>query len=458
MRVLSFREALGGPWSGNLTGWLVLLIPSSLLVILQESATDFPGWGPIVVLALAEHLASGVVVGVVVLLARARWRIIPLGVLFPMWIAAGAARGVVWAILVTTVGNDSALIQYRIATWVAISVLWSPLFAYTLAQLDHRRHMIGALDAARRDLAADRARMELSARERKSELMAIVQRTISPVIREIHRSLNAVSPGADPSALTAMGERLSVVAYDAARLIAPEQALEEQSTRPSERAPLISALDFPQNRPLLTAGLTGLILVPLVVPDTLRVHGLVAALGTLGALAVLTVTLATTLAALRWVRSRSGKPPEWVFALAFLIPGLAGSLALFVVLQGIPSDRLVAVLVILPLGALFTGACLSAAVGLANSNQDLVDEVSRAVSDAIACRRTSASADQRARKQVAELLHGPVYGRLSACAMALNFNAAALDDADSPKGAEVTQTVLEYLSAASRDLDTLAST
>ena len=460
MHVLSVRESLGGSWAGNFAGLAILFLPTSLLVILQEMTTNSSSLPLAIVLAVISHLAAGLVIIGSVQLLRLRWTStgIPIPLMVLVWIAAGAARGLVWALWHLWVLGGEPEFLYRILVWVAISAIWSPLFTYTFAQLDHRRTLLSALTAARVRRATERARADQSSRERRAELVAIVQRTIGPVIRELHRSLHAVSGGLTESSTAAMGSRLSSVAYDAARLVAPDREPEVAvADLLPERAPLSAALDFQLERPVYAAFLAGVALTPLVLPDALRFYG--PAFGLSLAIAILTIVvgLAVVLAALRRVRLRRGRVSWPTTLLVILIPGLVGSAVLISIPEGIPVATFIPLALILPIGGLFCGANVAAAVGLASSNEDLAARVETVERETQTLTLLSEEADQRAREQLAELLHGPVYGRLSACTMALNFHAEALAKGDTSRSDYITGQVLEYLSAASRDLDALAS-
>ena len=52
---------------------------------------------------------------------------------------------------------------------------------------------------------------------------------------------------------------------------------------------------------------------------------------------------------------------------------------------------------------------------------------------------------------MAQLMHGPIQGRLAACVMALNFHASTAET--DPEGAErIMESVLDHLQAVSREL------
>lgn len=456
--MLSVRESLGGAWAGNLPGLAILFPPLALLVVLQELTTNSSGLGMALGLAAFSHLAAGIVILLAVRTLRIRWKIIPLGFLAAIWIVAGATRGTVWALWHLWVLDGNPDFAYRILVWVAISAVWSPLFTYTLAQLDHRRLLLTALTTARVRRANERALSDQSARQRRADLVATVQRTIGPVIHELHLSLHAVTHRLTESSSTAMGSRISAVAYDAARLVAPDHDFKPAALElPPRRAPLSAALDFQLERPVYAAFLAGVALAPLVLPDALRFYGPTFGLSLGLAILTIVVGLAAVLSGLRRVRLSRGRVSWPAMLLAILIPGILGSVVLISIPEGIPVATFLPLAILLPFGGLFCGVTVAAAVGLTFSNQDLAARVATIEAETNTLAAQSAVADQRAREQLAELLHGPVYGRLSACTMALNFHAEELARGDSSRSEYITNQVLEYLSAASRDLDALAS-
>lgn len=457
MHVLSVREAMGGRWAGNLAGWLLLLFPTTLLVVLQEVTVGASNALVAIGLGLVEHVAAGVVVILVLWPARRRWRIIPLPVVIAMWAAIGVARGAVWGAWHAWVLHDSPDFAYRIAVWVAISVVWSPLSTFTFAQLDRRRTLLGELTAARLARARERARLDLSARARRQKLVSTLQSTLGPVIAELHQSLSNITPRLTEGAVEAMADKVSAVAYDTARLVAPDVPPETEEAPVVHRAAISAALDFPPDRPLLAASLSVIPLVPLIVPDSLRVSGIAFTLVVLLALSVIVVLLALCLQLLGWARLRFGRTSTPVLVLAFLVPGAVGSLVIAALPVGPPVATTLPLLALLPFAAAFAGSAVATAVGLAYANEDLVTRVRAIRDEADQLVELADEHERQARAQLAELLHGPVYGRLSACVMALNFHAEELANGDTTRSAAIVRTVLDYLDAASRDLDSLAS-
>ena len=434
-----------------------MLVPSTALVVLQETTIGASSFWQALALGLIQHLAVGLVLVIVVLPLRRRWPIIPLTLAIAVWALLGVTRGAIWGAWHAIVLQDDADFGYRIVIWVTISLVWSPLYTYLLAQLDHRRMLLGELTACRVARVHEQARAEQSTMERRSRLISTVQATIGPVIAELRHSLSAISGRLTDASLEAMAAKVSAVAYDTSRLVSRETPPVTHSAAVVQRAPISAALDFPPDRPVLAASLAGLVILPLVVPDSLRSQGPGFALVTLVAISVVVVLLALGLMLLRWTRIRFGRPTVIILMLAFLIPGAIGSL-LISAFPGPPLTVTLPLLILLPVAAAFAGSNVAIAVGLAYSNQDLAVRIAAITAETDLLVALADEADRRARERLAELLHGPVYGRLSACVMALNFHAEELAAGDSSRSETITETVLDYLDAASAELDALAST
>ena len=128
MRAFSVGEAMGGPWAFSLAGWLVLFPPSAALVILQESSTQFPNFGYVLVSAGIQHLAAGLIVlpGALVLRRRSR----PL----PLWSSyqhvdrqIGVARGLIGGVMEFEFADTSPNFPLRLSVWLLASWVWIPI-------------------------------------------------------------------------------------------------------------------------------------------------------------------------------------------------------------------------------------------------------------------------------------------------------------------------------------------
>jgi hypothetical protein len=460
---LSVRDALGGRWSWDLLGWAIMLLPGVLVVTLQEaSLLPVPPptlLGVILVSSAVQSLVAGAATAALVTVARRRWPILPLGVALTTWLTIGVARGLSGGFVAELLTGAAPLFAERILSWVLVSVIWMPLFVYAIAQLEHRRRLLSELASLRREFTREDTRARGSATELRNTILVTVKDSIRPVIDEIRRSLVAVSGGGDSDDLEAIGRRLSTVSSDAERLLVvdsehPTECL-ALDARPA-RASIAAALAIELRLPGRTSLISGLAIVPAVIPFVIAPEQVDGVVDSLLALTVLVGVLYLT-AILRRRLIRSPRFADGAAAVAsYLLAGLAGSATILLREGGRLSLLDLATVLLLPVAAVISASCVTLAVGIGLANQELLTAVTteqRRVSDA---RRRSASRDAHVREQLAVLMHGPVQGRLSACVMALNFHLASRHRADPHRTAAVTSAVLNHLGAASRDLEQIS--
>jgi hypothetical protein len=455
--MLTVRAALGGPWAGNFLGWLLLLVPTTVVVFLQETDTGYSSWLVIAASAIAQHVASAIVVFGIIAPARLRWPVIPLAINIVAWVCLGIVRGVIAAAFAASFGaGDPGWIQ-RPLVWVAISCVWMPLITYALAQLDYRRILLGQLARETERLRVEDSRSQRTAEEMQSELITAISKTIGPVISEVRKSLESLASELNPRAVASIGKRLTAVAHETAKMVSIQSLPTPVVSPPPRRAPISAAVDFDQDRPFYAAFLAGVALLPFIVPDTLRVDGIVAAWQAALAVGVTAIALGLSLRTLRWWRRRS-TPREWTVTAYFLVPGVLGSITLGVLWGPHLSMHGLLLEILFPLGTVFAGATLSIAVGLTFANAALDERVRELTATVNTLAAQSLAMEERAQEQVANLLHGPIHGRLSACAMALNFYSAELRQGGTERSEYIMETVRDYLEAASRDLELLTIT
>jgi hypothetical protein len=126
--------------------------------------------------------------------------------------------------------------------------------------------------------------------------------------------------------------------------------------------------------------------------------------------------------------------------------------------SGALSDVGVVLVFVFPFATVLTSSLIAATVGLSGANQSLTSTITDLDNERHDLEIITQVTEDRVRKDLATLMHGPVQGRLSACVMALNFHAAELEQGNPDLVASVTRAVLEHLEAASSDLDSLGIT
>ncbi len=453
--VLTVRDALGSRWTANWTGWLFLFIPATLVVMLQEATTPFPSWGFVILSAVAQHVSSIVIAFMIASPFRRVRPVVPLGAVAAIWLAIGIARGVIGGLFAEAFAGVPGDYAYRIGYWVMVSIIWAPLFVYSMAQFDRRRELLGMLAEATSARDAARERHNETASQLRARLLSTIQHAIAPVIAEIRLSLESLSPSMAAQSMKEIGDRLTLVAGEAGRIIDDTAPLAPESGSEGRR-PLLEAATFDRDRPLLVSALTGLTVAPLVLPDVIRDEGLVSALGDAAAIVVGVAVLSLGLVALKAI-GRTVRPGTRLIVVGGLsvFAGLMAATS-FVFLESPLSSRDLVLATVLPFGFAFVAAVNMIAVGVAFSNQALWATVAELHAEVAGLSTHSRRNEKRARDQVASLMHGPVQGRLAACAMALNFHTAEGGPSDPERTAAITRQVLSHLSAASADLEVLA--
>jgi len=454
---LSVRRALGGSAAGSARSWLLLLVPSTLLVVVQESNTDFDFWWLTLVSALAQHLAVGVLLLALPLLHR-RWHIIPLDLMIPIWVAVGVTRGLVSGYFADHFASIDPQYGYRMLSWIGVSLVWTPLFTYALAQYEHRRDLIAGYDAAAAFLDEAKVRSVETSSELHSRLVKAIQKSVAPVIHEIRASLERVSQGLGTDTLATIGSRLSLVSSDVSRLVDDRLVDVSVPGLRSRRPSLLAASRFLHSRPLLVSILTITTIAVVTIPDALIIGHPKIALETTIALAVALVVLWAGLAATaRWqenVRHRN----NLIVYLSFVLAGIAAGATLVLVPISQSGPHEMTLRFALPIGIVFSAGALSAAIGLATANTELITQTREMRAEAATLDATSTAMEVRVRENLSIVLHGPVLGRLSACVMALNFHESAKVPPSAEATAVTTGHVINHLALAAHDLELISET
>lgn len=457
MRLLDVRGALGGPWATSATCWLILFGPVVLLVLLQETSVGFDNAGLVLVSAIVQHVCAGLVVLLVAGSVRRGRDVLPLWASLLAWSAGGVMRGVAGGVVAATVTDADPDFAFRIAAWLAIAWVWMPLLVYLLAQLDHRRKLLPALSSSenRRDEA--RGRAARSRDEIRDHLIAAVVGTVGPVVNEIRLSLRAAAGTISDRQMQAISERLSQVSSETARSIERLSLPPAPSgdAPPPRRLPLVPVLDFERRRPLVSGILTGLALIALFAPATLRLGHIPLSVAAVTALVGSAMALA-----LGHLLIKSGPDESMQDQLRRAVGryGLSAAtgcmvLASFALTHA--SSFAGVLTALLPFSLLFSSATVWAVVGAAEANRASFESLIAVEEEARQWDEAAAAEENAIRSQLSVLMHGPVQGRLAACAMALNFHAAGAGSASGETTEFITNAVLEHLDAASSDLDAL---
>ena len=446
---MTVREALGGPWAAH---WLVVvafLPPSTLLVLLRESATPFPEWWWPLASAGAQHLVTGAVILLGASIARAAHAIVPVPTVLAIWSLGAALRGVVAGVLAEEVAGVDGQILARSAIWAVVSLVWVPPVVYAIAQFERRRLILGAIDITEFELARERPRADASSAEVQRQLRIAIAESLAPALHDLQESLDASRASLDRAAVAELSLRVSTLHDDAADLL--ESAREAPASPPRPVASLRRALDVPPRRPWLTALLVGLATTTLVLFDTWVIYGDLAALE----VAVSTSAAALVIGAVPAAVARFR--PDVLQSAGQRMTGIAALLGIFVAtflmlnsgIDPITWHGLV-IVPLLALGLTIATATATAALLLADANLDAERRLAGLQTELIALHDRNEALMRRERERLAELMHGPVQGRIAACIMALNFHTSG---GGGPETAgDLVDAVLDHLRSVSRDL------
>jgi hypothetical protein len=456
---MTVREALGGPWATHWALWAGLFVPTALLVGLRESVSGFDSWWWPLVSAVVQHLAVGVIVLGGGALARRRTALLPIWVVAGLWSAAAISRGVIGGLLASSVAGAEPEYVARSLVWLLGTVIWVPLVVYTAAQLDRRRLLLGSLDATNLSIERQRTAASATGVEVRRSLAAAVRESLEPALGELVASLESSRDRLSAPALAELSLRVSQLHDRTADLLEPSIGEPEPLT--PVRSTVRRAYDVPPRLPWVIAGLTALAATAVLLPEVWRVFGDLAALELtisivsasviIGLVPWLTMRLAPSRAAARNQRST-------VVACTLGI-GIAIYLMLNSGIDPITQHGL-AIVPLLVIALSVACVVLVGAVVLADANDEARDEVSLKSRQRERERARHDALVDRERLRLADLMHGPVQGRLAACVMALNFTSTAAPSDGSSSvlvDSSLVDSVLDHLHAVSRDLTSIAA-
>ena len=462
---MTIREALGGPWAGQWMLLVALLPPSTLIVLLRESVTPFPEWWWPLVSAVAQHITTAVVILVGTAIARRVHRILPIATALAIWGLGSALRGVVAGAIAQHVAGVDPEFMTRIAVWTLVSLVWVPALVYVIAQLEHRRVIIGALDMTGLDLDREISRADATGAEVQQRLRNAIAESLSPALRDLQASLEANRRSLDRASVAELSLRLSQLHDDTANLL--DLTHPPQASPAPHRATLRRAFDVPPRRPWLVAALVAIATCTLIAFDAGRIFGPLAAIevviSTLAASFVIGAVPAIDAVVRPHAKLTGGQRTTPVAA------SLSVLVAVVLMLNsGIDPITWHGLLIVplLAIGLIGASAIYLSAIVLADANVGAATRLLRLQQELVAVRERNEHLVDDERQRLSQLMHGPVQGRIAACIMALNFHASTGIDADTRNGDDanataaagrreandLTDSVLTHLRAASRDL------
>ena len=456
MSSLSTRAALGSTWATHWLLWLAFFPLTTMLVVYRE----IPLGPPTVVWSLGsavvQHLAVGVIViGGGLLLRRNRY-VLPLWIITTLWMLTALVRAAVgFAISDSFYASTSSFVIDSVV-WIALSVFWVPVTVFAIAQFEQRRMLITARDIAADDLERERAAASESTQQLQARLLATVTAQLSPVLRDLEESLNTARRRLGGGAAAEIGMRISRLHDETADLVGGDDDDEgvTDSPEPATRATFRRAFAITAAPPARSATFVGLAALVAVVPDTARVLGIDAALS-----AGLAIIVAGTLLAIVPSTLSRLTIPGMTYLKAMIIGQSFAIAAATGVLLALGSATLAStsgwgLIVITAVAIIAAHTTYTAAFIVADANRIDDAALSRLVAEASELAARRAERSRAAREQMAQLMHGPIQGRLAACVMALNFH-ADIAGSDPARADAMLSSVMDHLHAVAVDLQRL---
>lgn len=451
MQALTIRVALGGPWASHWLVWLALYPPTTLLVLLREGNTPYPEpWWP-----LASATIQHLVVGVIVLgggeLAR-RWHpILPLSIVMSLWAAAATSRALIGGALAEGLAGVDPEFTFRIAAWVTSSVVWVPMFVYAIAQVDRRRLLLAALDVAEEELKREELLALESTEQLHARLASTVRAQVEPVLHDLEHSLETQRSQLSGAMAAEIGMRLSQLHDDTATLVERDGPIEE-APPPRSRASYLRAINVRTTRPVLVAGVVSVATLLLIVPDVTRTFGSVAGLEVAIGTMVTGIMLATLPFVATPLHNARQAPAHLLVSSLVTVAAIGAGAATMSLLGSLTVESSSVVLVpLVGLTILFAESTVIGGIVVGTENDDDDARLTLVTTRSARLQATRLERGRRERERMAQLMHGPIQGRLAACVMALNFHASTAET--DPAGAQqIMESVLDHLQAVSREL------
>jgi uncharacterized membrane protein len=455
----STRESLGGAWTTSFTVWAVLLIPALALSAYQDFGEPYPN----ILVAAVSAVVPCAAVAVVFLIARILRRgitTIPVPLCLLFWASIGVVHGLTAGFMDMTLSGKEPHFPTQAIYWAASCLIWLPLVTYGIAQSAYRRDLLISrkLEIRRDEFLRRSSLLEIA--DLRSLIVKAIHDNIRPVLIEIEHSLESLSPAIDGARLAELGTQLSDVSDETTRIIdttiGARPTNQETVTR-EPSAPVAAALDFDHTRPFLAAVLSSGALLPLLVPVSFD-EGSVDFAGAESAgliLALIAVLLLAGLAGQRFVRDLRRKTRVASALVTYAVAGIAAGVLAAVGPWQPANQQNLALALLLPVAVPVAAVTLSAAVGLATANLGVARQITD-IDRRIAQFEESLEHDRHdIRNQVSALTHGPLRGRLAACAMALNFHAAEIGTSPPARTEYIIASVREHLTEVLHELDSL---
>jgi hypothetical protein len=291
-----------------------------------------------------------------------------------------------------------------------------------------------------------------------------VRESLHPALDDLVASLESSRDRLSATAVAELSMRVSELHDRAADLLEPVPA---PGGRPVvARSSVRRAFSVRPRRPWLIALLTALSTISATLPDVWRIFGGLAALEL--TISILAAAIVIGLVPWLFLAIAPQSPITRDQRVTVLACTIGIGLAIYLMLNsGIDpiTDNGIAVVPLVAATLSIACALHVGAIVVADANREVEAHVLAATQQGNSEGSAYDALVDRERRRLADLMHGPVQGRLAACVMALNF-AAPTSTIDTVTGTNapitpvdpaLVDSILDHLRAASRDLSAIAA-
>jgi hypothetical protein len=454
---LSFAQALGGSWLNRPWTWIIGVFPNTACVAILEASLLDETWNVLATTALLQFAIAVAVLASSVRLARRRNLIVSVPLVFLFLALTAIAQALIGGVYAATVIGGSSDFGLRIAFWLAVQWLWSPLVILTLAQYEHRRYLLAERLIHIDSCNANAEQGNIALRNQHVRLLETIRATVSPVISEIRQQLSGNRAPRQQAEFLRTAEQLTALSNSVKIILETPHisstlawGVPEHSRR---IAPIIDAVNYEIRRPYVSSAILAILLLPVLAPGVFRLGGMPAIAELAVGVASSAFLFASGLQIIKLLSKENSRSRTAQNAVVHVIASIAAPLVVGTMSWDPLGEREWVLLLLLPVGFLFAAVTVSGAFGLGDANRVLVDDMDQIRGRFGTFQHFVREEEKRMSDEVESVLHGPIRGRLSACIMALKFHVEELAIADSAHGQSIMRAVSEHLEDTARDLD-----
>ena len=425
MKTPSPIALISGRWAVSLRVWVIIAVLSQITSFTRTARVSSESSLIDVVPGVVAAIAFGAVLLVADRTVLRSRRVSPVGgwLVLGIWLVASVVRFLVLDETITAVAGEPADFSLdRLVTGVVSVVGWLWILSAYFAVRDHYLSIS-------RDLATSQdLLMNLSDRQLKDyeglrrSLSSCIEDAVLPSIAALRNEVEVIDDDSSQQELLALAERAGgesrLLVRSVSHGISRGELAALRSTEALQSSDEVRGVQAPW---MVSVLLAPLLIALSILPIALTNFGV-------GALALTLLAFPAwfgVFVLLRWLQYRlSNWPPATSFGfvlLSNLVAVSAGLAMMFVAIPAMPrpkSPLLVLGLCVVALLAGMTASAMSRALSGLRKGSEIIAEQNRLISEASVKLESSTVS---LRHQVAQMLHGPVQGRLAAVALSLNL-------------------------------------